>query len=130
MATLPPSWQNLDNLEKIQHWINEREQEGACFCIVNKSQDRLLIGLLFLYIDQSLKEIRLGYLLGEKFWGQKYASEVIEGLCTYCNEHFSGFKLIGGVETNNVASIKVLNKNGFKQQGDTINDTLFLERLF
>ena len=126
MVSLPTSWQNLDSAEKVQHWIKQREQEAQCYCIINPSLDKF-IGILLLNMEQPSKEIRLGYLLAEEFWGQKYASEVIEGLCNYCNKYFSGFKLTAGVDNTNTASIKVLVKNGFKQQDANNNDTLFFE---
>jgi len=129
MASLPSNWRNLSNRQTISQWINHREKEGQCLCIVNQT-DQTLIGILFIYTDNNIKEMRLGYLIGEQYWQKGFASETIKGLCEYCKIHFQGYTLIGGVASSNSASIKVLQKNGFYPQEATSNDTLFLERTF
>ncbi len=64
--------------------------------------------------------MRLGYLLAERAWGKGIASELIRGLVEWCRK--SGIaSIVGGVERNNIASRRVLEKNGFVCDASTKN---------
>ena len=60
-------------------------------------------------------EVRLGYLLAEDAWGQGYASELVEGFVRWCRQHPPIASIAGGVARDNVASVRVLTKNGFQR---------------
>ncbi len=112
-AHLPQSWQSITTEGAAKQWLIERLNEGPVFQITN-DDDQQLIGFLFLYeiqINDGL-EIRLGYLFSEQHWGKGLASELIKGLINKC-EHKNIYKVTGGVTKDNIASAKVLTKNGF-----------------
>jgi len=58
-------------------------------------------------------EVRLGYLLSEHAWGKGIAGELVSGFVTWCRRQANIVSIVGGVEQNNVASQRVLEKNGF-----------------
>ena len=66
--------------------------------------------------DVYKKTAEIGYWIGEGFWGKGIASEAVRLLTAY------GFKVLGfvrifsGVFEYNVASMKVLEKSGFKKE--------------
>jgi RimJ/RimL family protein N-acetyltransferase len=62
--------------------------------------------------DEDKTEVRLGYLLAESVWGRGLASELIHGFIEWCRT--AGItSIVGGVERDNVPSMRVLKKNGF-----------------
>ncbi len=132
---LPPGWQEIDTVEKANEWINERVEESVVFTIHLVSEN-LLAGFLFLNgeyaSDSNLIDVRLGYLLSEETWGKGLGSEFIKGLVACCEKAESISSISGGVEINNKASIRVLEKNGFEMisSGEPIEETIFLQRKF
>ena len=60
----------------------------------------------------------LGYWLGIEYWGQGYATESVRGLLSYAATNTPCEKFKANVYKENVASAKVLEKNGFKRGED------------
>ena len=60
----------------------------------------------------------LGYWLGIEYWGQGYATESVMELLNYAKSNTSCEKFKANVFKENVASAKVLEKNGFKRVED------------
>jgi len=110
---LPGDWQNITSDEGLLGWIRGRIEECSLFALEYR-QTGMLAGFLILYgVSEGGPEIRIGYLLSEKFWGQGIVSELIEGLVIKAEELGSIHVLTGGVIKENIASVKVLTKNGF-----------------
>ncbi len=115
--SLPISWRGSYTVERARVWINERDIEATTLLIVEKSTG-LVIGLMILFEADAESvpdgiEVRIGYLLSEPAWGKGYASELIREFVGWCREHKAIRSLAGGVERGNVASTRVLEKNGF-----------------
>ena len=60
----------------------------------------------------------LGYWLGVEYWGQGYATESVMELLDYAKSNTPCEKFKANVFKENVASAKVLEKNGFKRLED------------
>ena len=133
--SLPGGWQSIDTMEKALDWIDEREEEGAVFSITLLSTKEI-VGILFLTEivtpESEHSELRLGYLLSERCWGKGLGTELIEGLVKWSTVDGKIGMISTGIEVNNVASIKLLKKNGFIESGreGSDNGMVTLERTF
>lgn len=58
----------------------------------------------------------LGYWLAEIHWGKGILTDAIHTLVNYAFEHFKWQRIFAGVFQNNPASMRVLEKNGFKKE--------------
>ena len=131
--SLPPSWQGNYTIERAREWIRERDQEGATLLIVNKLTYQA-IGLMVLFEmeaegDNGEVEVRLGYLLSEASWGMGFASELVDGFVNWCREQTPISSISGGVSADNLASKRVLHKNGF-QLVQTVDEIDHEEELY
>lgn len=66
-------------------------------------------------IDYKKNEVEFGYWLGSKYWKKGITSKAVE---KFVKEFFQNIKInriYANVFTNNIGSIRVLEKNGFKQ---------------
>ena len=125
--SLPTEWQHLDTDIDADKWIKEVSKESA-FLLVKLKQTGEIVGFVFLYEPATLKvpiDIRLGYLLSEDVWGLGMGSELVKGLLAWCKSSGKISTITGGVEPENIASIKVLKKNGFVQTDSNNEGTLF-----
>ncbi len=113
--SLPDGWQNISTIDSAQEWIKERNKESH-FVTIQLLTTNETIGFIFLYESDSkhkFYDLRFGYLLSEKVWGKGLGTELIEGLIKWCKTAGDIKSISGGVETDNIGSIKVLEKTGF-----------------
>lgn len=60
----------------------------------------------------------IGYMIGEKkYWGCGIATEAVELISNYALQRLNLHKVEAGVVEGNIGSVRVLEKNGFKQYG-------------
>ena len=62
------------------------------------------------------KNAEIGYWLGEPFWGKGIATVVVAQLTSYAFANFDVIRIYAEVFSNNPVSMKVLEKNGYKQE--------------
>jgi len=115
--SLPPHWQGIYPLDRARNWIKERDEEGVTLIVIEQST-QTAIGFVILFEDATGNDLRLGYLLAESAWGKGYASELIRGFVEWCKNNDVA-RATGGVERDNNASRRVLEKNGFICESDT-----------
>lgn len=130
--SLPSGWQNILTLTQAENWLNQQIEECSFFTI-QLNDNNSTVGFLFLYeysITDNRKDIRIGYLLSKKHWGKGFASELIAGFIEWCQSLGTINSITGGVEPDNIGSIKVLEKNGFVKINEPNNNQLFYEFCF
>lgn len=112
---LPPGWQGPYDQDRASSWFAERRSEGTVLLIAERSDGRP-VGLVMLaeseHIDGHL-DIRMGYLIHESAWGRGLATEVVAGFADWCRTKGTVRSIVGGVTDGNVASARVLLRNGF-----------------
>ena len=115
--SLPPDWQGPYDIDRAENWIAERDQEGPTLLVVERATGEA-IGLVILFEFEadhlSGVDVRLGYMLAESAWGTGLASELIAGFVDWCRSRGRIRSLAGGVASDNPASARVLEKNGFR----------------
>ena len=112
---LPPPLQLEGGRGSISDWIDARSAESDVH-IVKSQHTSDIVGLLILAegaSDSDRTVFHTGYLFAQNAWGQGYASEMLVGLCSAV-EQDKPARLVGGVDTQNQASARVLQKAGFE----------------
>ncbi|AWV99083.1 GNAT family N-acetyltransferase [Arcticibacterium luteifluviistationis] len=67
--------------------------------------------------DVYRKSAEMGYWIGEPFWGKGIATEAVKLIITYAFENLGVNRIFSSVFEYNLASMKVLEKNGFVKEG-------------
>ena len=67
--------------------------------------------------DVHKKNADLGYWLAEQFWGRGIMTEAVNLIIKYAFENFDLMRIQSAVNQNNPASMRVLEKAGFKKEG-------------
>jgi RimJ/RimL family protein N-acetyltransferase len=117
---LPPAWQGDFTAERARAWIEEREADSTTL-LVTDEPTREPIGLVILaavptddtaHADVGV-DLRIGYVIGEAWWGRGIATELVAGLVDRARSHPDVVSVTGGVDPGNGASIRVLERAGF-----------------
>ena len=94
--------------------LDEQNQDLSYFYLIRNTNDEILGRINLVDIDRSLNLGHLGYRVGQKHTGQGIAYKALHILIDNLSK--DGFEKILAKTTNhNVASQKVLEKNGFKK---------------
>lgn len=105
-----------DELEWYEALRREKKHEKVFAIIENSS--RSLVGLVGLHkIDFHNGHAELGYFIGKEYWNRGYASEAVSLAVRYAFEWLNLRKVYARVYESNGASIRILEKNGFKLAG-------------
>ncbi|UJH68363.1 GNAT family N-acetyltransferase [Allomuricauda sp. SCSIO 65647] len=107
----PYSERDAEAFLKLQ---NEEVQQN--FAIEYNGQFCGVIGLI-LQKDVYSKSAELGYWIGEPFWNRGIASKAVELILKYGFEDLKLARIFANTFEFNVASMKVLEKNGFYKEG-------------
>ncbi|MBP1912919.1 GNAT family N-acetyltransferase [Thermococcus stetteri] len=105
-----------DELEWYERLRREKDRERVFSILENSTSS--LVGFIGLHrIDHRDGHAELGYFLGREHWGKGYGSEAVKLALIYAFEWLNLRKVYARVYEPNVASIRVLEKNGFELTG-------------
>lgn len=107
-------------------YTNEDAQNFIAFA--NSAEDQFLRAIIVdglvaggcsleLQQDVNCYNAELGYWLGKSFWHQGIASKVVHQVCEYGFQNTQAVRIYAEVFADNLASCRVLEKNGFRQEG-------------
>jgi RimJ/RimL family protein N-acetyltransferase len=114
-GALPDSWQGNYTAERARAWIEERDADSPTLLAMEAASGRP-IGLVILAaipLDESMVDVRIGYVIAEASWGRGFATELLSGLIDWMRNERSVRTLTGGVDLTNHASVRVMENNGF-----------------
>ena len=118
----PPEWPGEDALPLIPGWAAWVEQHGPRTdqpggTAVHKLERTVIGGIGFKGDPDEHGRVEIGYGFNSTHWSQGYATEALQALCEWTLE--TGYARTIAAETleTNIASGRVLEKNGFARTG-------------
>ncbi len=112
-------------------WVDKQlQQQELAFNLALVIGEEVAGGIgIDLQTDIYCKNARIGYWLGEPFWGKGIMTEAVTLFTTYIFDRFEVMRIYAGVFGSNPASAKVLQKAGYQQEGNFKN-SLFKNGLY
>lgn len=119
-----PQWQR-DELSRssyrrrVRHYQREaREDLGYAFLIFSEADDQLVGGLTLSNVRRGVTQAGiLGYWIGKPFVGRGYMTEAVRAAVGFAFDNLHLHRLEAATMPSNVASIRVLEHNGFRREG-------------
>lgn len=108
---------SIDSIEKVHNVIEKsfhaRDKDIFYrYTLIEKSSGQA-IGLMTL-TPKSDEQYEMGYSIGSKFWGKGYATEAIMFASLYLKNFLKIKDVVATVRSDNIASVRALEKNQFK----------------
>lgn len=99
----------------INHCIQQTKKDKPTLLAVIDRETNLFIGYCGFYIQKinGVEEVELGYRLSKQHWGKGLATEAAQAVKAHALKEMGLTRLISIIEKENVASIRVAEKNGF-----------------
>jgi len=103
--------------------FKSKNNDPSLLAVIDK-KSKLLIGSCGFFPQQiqGIAELELGYRLLTNYWGQGLATEAAIAMKTYAFNDMNLTRLISLIETENIASVRVAEKNGFKLEKKMLYD--------
>lgn len=112
----------FDKEPHISNWLNNingrllKSKTVFTWCVEEKSTGKIA-GRVDLGGFQKKTMAEISYHFGRNFWGHGVATEVVEKVTSFGLENLKLLRIQGLVRVENIASIRVLEKNGYKWEG-------------
>ena len=124
-----PKWTEEEILNKFKDFTDSpadpKIKEQVIWGVYEKDKKEL-IGLCALLTNDE-NQRKIGYRFRQKYWGIGYGTELTEGIIRYCFDELELKILTADVNTENIRSIKILEKffepvREFYNEGDKCSD--------
>lgn len=94
---------------------------------IARADDDAIVGTTTIFhVDREHRRGEIGFALGRAHWGRGYASDAVTLLIRFAFEQLELHRLEADPDPQNLASIKVLEKQGFKHEG-LLRERYFLD---
>src|SRR5699024_4816900 len=105
----------LDETEWYQ--TIHKERTGIRWGMTLKDEERIIGSCGFLNIHPKHYRTEVGYELSKDYWGKGIADEALKAVISYGFQHFQLERIEALIEPENVRSLKLIEKQGFKREG-------------
>lgn len=114
---LPYPYTEKDGEEYISAMLLADENEVFSFAI---TADNKVVGSIGAFRQENIhrQTAELGYYIAEKYWGKGIATEAVKQICEYVFRNSDIIRIYAQPFAHNIASCKVLEKAGFKFEGN------------
>jgi len=123
-TTLLPSPYKFEHATQFirKSFYAAKKNRWHVFAVVGKTSGEV-IGVTGIHkIDSLSKKAEIGYWIGKKHWGNGFATEAVAVVLPFCFRTLKLRRLYACTLGNNVASNKILLRNGFKPEGCSRKD--------
>jgi [ribosomal protein S5]-alanine N-acetyltransferase len=104
----------------VNQIAKQKKYEPLGIWIAERKKDQTFIGW-FMLIPDDQHQIELGFMICQDYWGKGYTTEICQTLIDFVNSERPNYSLVAKTTLNNTASIRVLQKLGFKYIEDTVS---------
>ena len=122
----PYPYSKQDALDFINFSINQVPECNFAITVDNK-----VVGTIGLVLNKDIERFsaEIGYWLGEPFWDRGITTKVLKAVADYAMDKFSLNRIYAYPFVRNTASVRVLEKAGFKNEGTLIRSA-FKNKVF
>ncbi len=125
-SVLPPrpdTYHQLESFEEVMITLLQEQSDETYYMFLIEDEKNQIIGRVNLSVSESneIKEAEVGYRIGQKHQGKGNASQSVKMVIDYAVDKLGINQLSAGTTTTNIASKRVLEKNGFKMTSVEMN---------
>lgn len=113
---LPFPYTENDAQEFITAMLNADKSKVFAFSIVYNGK---CIGSIGIFRQENIhfRTAELGYYIAEEYWGKGLTTQAVKEACEYVFDNSDIIRIFAGPFIHNIASQRVLEKNGFTCEG-------------
>ncbi len=111
--------QTIDDTKALINYQISRYRRRECtfFAVEHNESGRVIGTCSYVSLESDFKIAEIGYSILSDFWGQGYGTEVADALTGFAFDRIGVQRVCARVLPENEASIRVLERIGFKYEG-------------
>ena len=121
------TWQDMQDAQAWYEVVKERRDSESAEQFVLFEGGKLVGSMIFFSYNANQRECELGYVLNKPFWGQGYMVEALNEMLPSVAKLLNLKHFVATVEAENIASIKLLSRLGFRQSGEVVEKGILLK---
>lgn len=103
---------------QMDYYAQQYANKTGCYWLMQLHETAESIGVIgFHNVSMLHRKAEIGFWLAPEYWNKGYVTEAGNALLTYCFEQQGFNRIEATVETNNIASIKAIEKLGMQHEG-------------
>ena len=106
-----------------------KHRDAVSFVVTLKDEDKYIGHVTAMQFDRVFKFVDLAYIVDQEYWGRGIATEAVIQVVNFLVNTMKIHKIRAGYFAKNIASKRVLQKAGFKQEG-YLRDNALLDGVF
>jgi ribosomal-protein-alanine N-acetyltransferase len=114
--------QTLNSLLKQIGFQSEENRKIYVLAVELKSIKKVIGNALFMVQDDDFEIAEIGYFINSNFWKRGYGEEIVYGLLNLGFRQFRLHRIYAICDVENLGSINLLKKVGFRLEGHFIKD--------
>lgn len=118
---VPYPYTEADALDYINKMLNEDENSVFVYAVCSDGKAVGNVGA-FRQSNINFRTAKLGYYLGESYWGKNIMTEAVRQLCTNLFQKTDLLRIYAELFSYNTGSRRVLEKSGFEYEGTMKNN--------
>ncbi len=111
-------------LGRAQAWANESNPQNFEFAIVVRDGTRVIGGCGVQARRAAFREYEIGWTLNRQFWRRGIGTEAARALVGFAFEKLDAHRLYALIDPENLASVMLAAKLGFRREGHQKSDSL------
>ena len=125
--TFPRMWRGNYDRKRAEGWIEDIDSEAKTVLAIDKETKNAIGFLNFYHVGnrRTATNFHVGYVVSREMWSQGFGTEFVEGFIDWCKEN-NVSTVSAKVEADNIASIRVLEKNNFLAEAKELKGTSHL----
>lgn len=112
----------------VEDVMGDYKKFGYGRLAVELKDENTFIGFCGLKFVQELREVDLGFRFMKKFWGKGYATESATACISFGFEALALKRIVGLVIPQNIGSVNVLTKLGFRFEKNIVEDGMLIDQ--
>jgi ribosomal-protein-alanine N-acetyltransferase len=114
-----PPLEDRDAARRLLAHIHDNFHRRTLFQwgVARREDDRVMGTCTLFHLDPDNRRAEIGYALGRQHWGKGYMGEALHALLGFAFGELGLHRLEADVDPRNTASIKSLERLGFRQEG-------------
>lgn len=116
-------------VERSIHPWKQEENEPLRIVMELKGTSKVIGELMVKIVEKNIPMVEIGYALNPEFQGKGYTTEAMHNIMQFVFEDLSINRVIGEANPENIASRRIMEKMGMKQEAHLIQHTFFNNKI-
>jgi ribosomal-protein-alanine N-acetyltransferase len=114
-----PPWKDRQAATRLLTEIRNafKNRQSIDWGIARQTDNKLVGTVTLFHLESNNYRAEIGFALGRAYWGNGYAQETLQALLAYAFHELGLHRIEADVEPRNAASIKLLRRLGFREEG-------------